>query len=161
MKQPWWRGSNGEWYVVIQGVLFAVVALAPRTWPGWPAWAYPWDRLGMAGGGVLLALGLALSGAGVLFLGRNLTPLPRPKESATLVQTGVYGVVRHPIYSGLIFMAFGWALVVQGWLTLGYALALFIFFDVKSRREERWLMEKFPAYADYQRRVRKLIPWVY
>ena len=54
-----------------------------------------------------------------------------------------------------------WALLVQGWLTLGYAALLFVFLDFKSRREEQWLAEKFPAYGDYQRRVRKLIPFVY
>ncbi len=157
----WWRGLNGEWYVVMQGVLFGVVLLAPRTVPGWPAWSSPWDGLALVCGGVLVVAGLALAGAGVLFLGRNLTPLPRPKESATLVQSGAYALVRHPIYSGLIFMAFGWALLVQGWLTLVYAVVLFAFFDIKSRREERWLAEKFADYAAYQRRVRKLLPWIY
>ncbi len=161
MSQPWWRGANGEWYVVAQGVLFGVVVLAPRTVPGWPAWSPPWDVVGLVAGAVLGLAGLALSGAGVLFLGRNLTPLPRPKESATLVQSGAYAVVRHPIYSGLILLAFAWALLVQGWLTLAYALAVFIFFDIKSRREERWLVEKFPDYAAYQQRVRKLLPWLY
>ena len=58
-------------------------------------------------------------------------------------------------------MALGWALYVQGWLTLGYVVALFVFLDAKSRREERWLAERFPAYADYQQRVRKLIPFLY
>jgi protein-S-isoprenylcysteine O-methyltransferase Ste14 len=77
------------------------------------------------------------------------------------VVTGPYRLVRNPIYSGLIFGAFGYALWVNGWLTLGYALLLFIFFDIKSRKEERWLAEKFPDYGAYQQRVRKLIPWVY
>ncbi len=42
-----------------------------------------------------------------------------------------------------------------------YVAALFVLLDVKSRREERWLVEKFPEYPAYQRRVRKLIPFVY
>ena len=58
-------------------------------------------------------------------------------------------------------MAIGFALSVQGWLTLFEALALAVFFDIKSRREEVWLAEHFPDYADYQRRVRKLIPFIY
>ena len=36
-----------------------------------------------------------------------------------------------------------------------------MFFDIKSRREERWLMARFPAYASYRKRVRKLIPLIY
>jgi protein-S-isoprenylcysteine O-methyltransferase Ste14 len=41
------------------------------------------------------------------------------------------------------------------------AAALFFFFDLKSRQEERWLAEAYAGYQDYQRRVRKLIPWIY
>jgi protein-S-isoprenylcysteine O-methyltransferase Ste14 len=36
-----------------------------------------------------------------------------------------------------------------------------VLLEVKSRREERWLREKFPEYAAYQRRVRRLIPFLY
>jgi protein-S-isoprenylcysteine O-methyltransferase Ste14 len=94
-------------------------------------------------------------------LGRNLTPLPYPKEDGQLVDRGAYGLVRHPIYSGGLALAFGWALVVHGLLTLGYAALLLVFLDVKSRREERWLCAKFPGYTGYQKRVSKLIPFVY
>ena len=62
---------------------------------------------------------------------------------------------------GLILAAFGYGLWVHGWLTLLYAAILFAFFDVKSRREERWLEERYADYPEYRRRVRKLIPWVY
>ncbi len=69
--------------------------------------------------------------------------------------------MRHPIYSGLIIGAAGWALINVSVITLVYALGLFVFFDAKSRREERMLAAKFPAYAAYQQRVRKLMPFVY
>ena len=75
--------------------------------------------------------------------------------------TGAYSLVRHPIYSGIIFMALGWAAWRHSWATAGYVLLLFAFFDVKSRREERWLGEKFHEYGAYRQRVRKLIPFVY
>jgi protein-S-isoprenylcysteine O-methyltransferase Ste14 len=42
-----------------------------------------------------------------------------------------------------------------------YVFTIIIFFDIKSRKEEECLKAKFAAYADYQGRVRKLIPWVY
>jgi protein-S-isoprenylcysteine O-methyltransferase Ste14 len=51
--------------------------------------------------------------------------------------------------------------MVSGWLTLLYVAALFALLDIKSRHEERWLAQKFPEYAAYQRRVRKLIPFLY
>jgi protein-S-isoprenylcysteine O-methyltransferase Ste14 len=160
-QTPWWKGPRGEWYVVGQTALFGLVLLGPRTGSGWPAWTFPYTWFGSIGGGVFLLLGGLLTLAGIFRLGTNLTPVPYPKEQARLVETGPYQLVRHPIYSGAIFMAFGWALWVHGWLTLVYALVLLIFFDLKARREEQWLKEKFPGYAAYQKRVRKLIPFVY
>jgi protein-S-isoprenylcysteine O-methyltransferase Ste14 len=65
------------------------------------------------------------------------------------------------MYGGGLVLGLGWALCTRGWLTLGYVAALFAFLDVKSRREEMWLVERFPTYVSYQRRVRKLIPFVY
>lgn len=77
------------------------------------------------------------------------------------MQTGAYAVVRHPIYAGVILMSLGWGLYQASWLVLLYAAALFVLFDLKSRREEVWLAERFAEYPEYQRRVKKLLPWVY
>jgi protein-S-isoprenylcysteine O-methyltransferase Ste14 len=160
-QTPWWKGTRGEWYVFAQVTLFVLVVFGPRTWSGWPTWTFPYTQFGSIGSGVLLLMGVCLVVAGIFKLGANLTAVPYPKEQATLVETGPYQLGRHPMYSGAIFMAFGWAFWVHGWLTIGYALILFVFFDVKSRREEQWLKEKFSGYVAYQKRVRKLIPFVY
>ena len=161
MKGSWWRGARGEWYVVAQGALFLVIVLAPGTMGGGPAWPAAVAGAATAAGVLLFAAGVALALAGTVSLGRNLTPLPHPKKDARLVVTGAFRLVRHPIYGGIILMAYGFALFRHAPLTLGYATVLFVFFDVKSRREERLLAAKFPGYADYRRRVRKLIPFLY
>ncbi len=160
-RKPWWKGARGEWFVVVQVVLMALVFLGPRTPAGRPAWPFPFPRACLVAGVALMVAGAGLLGAGLLRLGRGLTPLPYPKDRAVLVRTGPYALVRHPMYGGGLALALGWALYVQAWLTLGYALVLFAFLDVKSRREERWLVERFPEYEAYRRRVRKLIPFVY
>jgi hypothetical protein len=41
------------------------------------------------------------------------------------------------------------------------SFVLGVFFDAKARHEERWLRQQFPAYAGYERRVRRFIPWIY
>jgi protein-S-isoprenylcysteine O-methyltransferase Ste14 len=162
LTQPsWWKGSRGEWYVVVQVVLMLLVFLGPRTLPGWRLRPYPLAPLRVIAGGILMALGGLLLAAALVRLGPGLTPLPYPKDGAALVRTGPYGLVRHPMYGGGLMIAFGWALFVRGPLTLGYALLLLLLLEVKSRREERWLAERFPDYAEYQRRVPKLIPFVY
>jgi protein-S-isoprenylcysteine O-methyltransferase Ste14 len=158
---PSWRGSRGEWYVVGQVVLIAVVFLCPRTLPGLPAWPEPLARISLFAGAALAFAGIGLLLAGSFGLGPNLTPLPFPRADAILVQTGPYRIVRHPMYAGGIALAYGWALFVRGWLTLGYATVLLVFLEVKASREERWLSDRFPDYPDYQRRVRKLIPFIH
>jgi len=158
---PWWKGIRGEWYVVVQVALFVLVVFGPRIWTGVPDWTFPYTLFGSIAGGVLLFTGGLLSLVGVFKLGDNLTVLPRPKDEATLAVTGPYRIVRHPIYSGVILMAFGWAFWLHSWLTIGYAIILSIFLDVKSRREEEWLKERFSDYAAYRKRVRKLIPFIY
>ena len=158
---PWWRGSRGEWYVVAQVLLIGVVFLGPRTLPGLPAWPAPLARISVPAGAVIALAGFGLLLAGLFRLGPNLTPLPYPTSRATLIQTGPYRLVRHPMYAGGIALAYGWALFVCGWLTLAYATVLLLFLEVKATREERWLTETFPDYPAYQRRVRKLIPFVH
>ncbi len=159
--RPWWKGTRGEWLVAVQVFLMGLVFLGPRTLSGRPAAPFPFARACTVAGGVLMAAGCLLLIAGIAGLGRGLTPLPHPREGARLIKTGAFALVRHPMYSGGLVLALGWALHVRSWLTLGYALALFVALDIKSRREEKWLAEKFPAYAAYRRRVRKLIPFVY
>jgi protein-S-isoprenylcysteine O-methyltransferase Ste14 len=160
-RPGWWKGARGEWLVVVQVALMALVFIGPRAVGGRSAWTFPFPSASPIVGGILMVLGGAFFLAGLLRLGRRLTPLPYPKDGATLIETGPYALVRHPMYAGGLVLGFGWALLVRSWLTLGYVLVLFAFLDFKSRREERWLTERFPAYAGYRKRVRKLIPFIY
>ena len=110
----------------------------------------------------ILGLGaLILIIKGLIDLGKNLTPLPYPIENGELVQTGIYGIVRHPLYSGIIFAAFGWTIFQFSLSHLIATAILLIFFDIKSSREETWLSDKYPHYSEYRQRVKKLIPGIY
>jgi protein-S-isoprenylcysteine O-methyltransferase Ste14 len=160
-KTSWWQGERGEWFVLGQFALMLLVLLGPRTLPGQAGWSLPFAPARQVAGGMLIAAGGALALAATRRIGRGLTPMPYPKDHAPLIQGGPFAFVRHPIYSGLIVGSFGFALMMNGWLTFVYVAALFVLLDVKSRREERWLVQKFAAYRDYQRRVRKLVPFVY
>jgi protein-S-isoprenylcysteine O-methyltransferase Ste14 len=133
----------------------------PRTWRGWPSWAFPSGTFVWIGGAVLMLGGGCLATAGLLKLGVGATGLQRFAAGAGLQQSGAFCVVRHPMYCGMILAAFGWALIRQGWLTLGYAALLSVLLDLKSQREEERLLAKFPEYASYRQRVCKFIPFVY
>jgi protein-S-isoprenylcysteine O-methyltransferase Ste14 len=112
-------------------------------------------------GGVLFAIGTFFGVAGVRHLGRNRTPYPEPLADAELVTAGVYAVVRHPLYASLIYAGFGWALIWSSHAALLIATIALGFFTAKARTEERHLRDRFPAYTDYARRVKRLLPGVW
>jgi protein-S-isoprenylcysteine O-methyltransferase Ste14 len=158
---PWWRGARGEWWVAAQFPLLALAFALPHRLPPAPPWPPGTGAARDAAGVLLLAAGGVLFAAGVFRLGRNLTPLPRPRDTAALVTTGVYAVVRHPLYGGVVLASLGNVLRGPSPLALLLALLVFVFFDRKASREEAWLAERFPDYAVYRRRVKKFIPWLY
>jgi protein-S-isoprenylcysteine O-methyltransferase Ste14 len=155
--QDWIRNTRGEWYVLAQGVLVLSVLLAPTLDGTSPSLATTTTVVGS----ILCVIGLALAAFGARSLGPGVSPFPRPRDGAHLVETGVYAIVRHPIYSGLTLFALGYSLIWMSVAALVSTAALFVLLDMKSRREERWLQLKFDSYGRYQARVRRLIPFVY
>lgn len=107
---------------------------------------------------VLLA-GLLLAWRSVRALGANLTPGVEPLAHASLVTSGPYRYIRHPIYTAVILILTGYTLVL-GNVLLGAAVFLgaLVYFEGKARAEERWLRQRMPEYTDYARRVPRLIP---
>jgi protein-S-isoprenylcysteine O-methyltransferase Ste14 len=146
---------GGLWVAGQSGLLFAVVIL------GVVFHGDEKNLLIMAGGAVFFVIALGCGLAGTVALGRNLTPFPKPSTRTQLVQSGIYGLMRHPLYTAVFCASAGWALVWQSWPALLATLALALFFDAKARREERWLRQQFPEYASYEQRVRRFIPWIY
>lgn len=154
---PWGAGARGEWWVVGQMLQLAALVLAPARW----TWGGAPRTAGTAAGLAVLAAGLTLAARGVRDLGPNLTSFPRPRARAVLVRTGVYARVRHPIYGGLVLAAFGWALLRASGLHLLLATVLAVYLTLKSAVEEAYLTARFPEYAEYRTRTRRLIPGLY
>jgi protein-S-isoprenylcysteine O-methyltransferase Ste14 len=150
-------GPHGEGWFAAQIVLGAAALAAGRAGPEWGGTARTATLL--AGVAVMAAGGL-LALRGLLDLGTNLTPFPKPLERAQLVDCGVYGLARHPIYGGLITGAVGWGLATASVAALLAAAAFALFFYLKSRREERWLAERYEGYAAYRARTRRFVPWL-
>jgi protein-S-isoprenylcysteine O-methyltransferase Ste14 len=148
--------SRGAGWVMVQVLLLALIAFAPQV--SLP-WANTWISVFL--GLITLVLGLILLFASILNLGKNLTPFPRPLPDSQLVTTGVYSLVRHPMYFSAILVCLGFSLLTTNPIRLGLTGILFVFFDAKSRHEETWLKQKFPDYSNYQKRVKKLVPWLY
>ena len=152
-------GRRGGGWVAAQLVLLAAILFSALLGVGWPASLAP---LAYLLGGLLLALGAALLVAGGIGLGPALTPFPAPRAGSGLRTTGVYSLVRHPMYGGGILIGAGWSIVFATVLGVALTVALAVFADLKSRREELWLEQSHPDYADYRSRTRhRLIPFVW
>lgn len=151
--------ERGGLWVLAQLPVLLLAAVIP-VWSGAARFepTHPVQGIGT----VLTAAGLVMATLGLVHLGKALTPFPRPLEHASLRSGGVYALVRHPIYSGLLLSTVGWAL---WWLSapgLAYAALVALFFDRKAAREEAWLEAKYnEQYAAYRKRVRKFLPWIY
>jgi protein-S-isoprenylcysteine O-methyltransferase Ste14 len=143
-------------------VLAALLFAAPHRLPAWL------DRRFLPPGALLSSLGLCLIAAGLALaawarahLGRNWSGTVTLKESHSLIATGPYRLVRHPIYSGLLLALLGTALVIGERRGLfGLALAVFAFI-YRSRVEEARLRDTFPEYEEYRRRTKALVPFIY
>lgn len=123
----------------------------------------------MAEGPALALASVALVLAGLLVaywarlhIGRNWSGQVMVKVGHTLITSGPYRWIRHPIYAGMTLALVGTALAsgaLYGFL--GLALILFGFL-VRVRQEERLMRETFPGeYVEYSRHSARLIPGIY
>jgi protein-S-isoprenylcysteine O-methyltransferase Ste14 len=152
-------GPRGEGWLFLQLVLLLAIVAAAMALP------LPVDssveQIARVVGLVILVGGLVVFGLGIVTLGSSLSPLPAPMPSAELVERGIYRFIRHPIYTGLIVAALGGSIYTVSPLALGLTALLAVVLDLKSRREEVWLRERFPGYKAYAARTRKFIPGIY
>ncbi len=142
----------GYGWVVVQIALFVLYGLA-LAWGASASWGV-WRWLGAP----LVAMGAWVGLAALRMHGRKLTPLPEPNPALGLLRSGVYAVIRHPMYTGLLLCAFGLAILLQKPLGVAMAVALTVFFNLKAREEERRLLRCYPEYADYQRTTGRFLP---
>ncbi len=121
---------------------------------------YPWASWQFWLGALVTAAGLGFTVWARLDLGRNWSGTVTIKQDHDLVTTGPYALVRHPIYTGLLF-AFGGSVLARGeWRgVLALAIAWLALWR-KLGLEERWMAEVFgERYAAYRQRVPALIPF--
>jgi protein-S-isoprenylcysteine O-methyltransferase Ste14 len=112
-------------------------------------------------GYLLFILGLITCTIAFFQLGSSFTPFVKPKEQGDLKTTGIYSIVRHPMYLGVMMLAFGWSLI---WGTLLGIILSFLFFfvlDRKASEEEKLLTQKYFEYIEYKKHVKKMIPFIY
>ena len=151
-------GPRGEGWVALQFVLFWLIATAAIIAVGQQG--LPPLELRLLRTATVVA-GLSIAGWAVRTLGSSMTVLPRPKEQHELITRGPFRWLRHPVFSGVVLTALGACVISGSWIALAFTLCLCVLFDLKARREEVWLAQRYPQYLDYRSRARKFIPGVY
>jgi protein-S-isoprenylcysteine O-methyltransferase Ste14 len=146
---------GGLWIAAQNTLTVAVLFLAPLFRGPWQGPVATIVGIGLVGVGGWFGIG------GVRALGRNRTAYPMPLEDASLVQHGVYAIVRHPLYSSLMFVSLGWTMWWGSWAGLAASAALTLVLNAKAVREERWLRDRYPEYPSYEQRVKRFVPGVW
>lgn len=112
-------------------------------------------------GNVLVAVGLVLAQAVVFqnsFAGASI----RVEDEQPLVSTGLYGLVRHPMYFGAVLMMFGTPLALGSYWALLVSILAVPIFGVRIADEEKMLRAELDGYDEYARKVRyRLLPYVW
>ncbi len=148
--------QRGGIWVGLQFLLFLAILFSPQIK------SLPIPLTARYIGLFALATGLSLIFFSIIHLGKSGTPFPRPRRGAKLITTGLYRFVRHPTYASVTLAALGWSIWRSNALSLFFSFLLLIFFEFKSRLEEKWLLEMFPEYDTYLKHVKyKFIPGVY
>ncbi len=142
-------------YVVVVAICAAIVSLGYGYFHALvfdAAWA---RYLGLA----VLVASTVLSLWARFALGTMWSVAPEVGGDRRLRTSGPYGVTRHPIYSGLLGMLLGTALLVGGHELVALVAVGLVVFEVKIHQEERLMVATFPReYPDYRRRVPQLVP---
>ncbi len=149
---------RGGGWVAVQGMLLLAIAVSLSIGPQLGAL-----RMGrMIVGAVLALSGAVLAAVAIASHPQAVSATPAPVRGRPLVEDGIYGLVRHPIYGGVAIACAGLAVFTGRPLALLASLVLAIFFSRKAAHEESLLERAYPQYADYAARVpRRMIPWVW
>jgi len=153
------RGNR--WVLAAFGVIGLLLAYLPAYTDRTDVWTLDGDAVRWLGV-VLFAAGGALRIWPVFVLGRRFSGLVAIQPGHTLVTSGVYGVIRHPSYLGLLVNSLGWALAFRsgvGVLLTAFAIPPLI---ARIHAEERLLSAQFgDAYDAYRSRTSRLLPGIY
>jgi protein-S-isoprenylcysteine O-methyltransferase Ste14 len=153
------RGNR--WVITAFGLIGLLDAYLPACADRNEFWTIDGDAIRWLGV-VLFAAGGALRLWPVFVLGNRFSGLVAIQAGHTLVTNGVYGVIRHPSYLGLLVNSLGWGLAFHSWVGVLLTALIIPPLLARIRAEERLLRAQFgDEYRAYCARTSRLLPGLY
>jgi protein-S-isoprenylcysteine O-methyltransferase Ste14 len=123
---------------------------------------YHWNTF-FAIGAILTIVGLFIRIRSILTLKQHFTYTVTKIENHELIETGIYKTIRHPGYLGQLLIFIGVATSMSNWLSIVLMIIpVLIGFLYRIRVEEQFMIVQMgQKYIDYQKRTKRLIPWIY
>ncbi len=153
--------TGNRWIIVPILVIGFLLAWLPAYTDRRDIWTIDGDAvryLGLA----LFVVGSVLRLAPVFVLGRRFSGLVAIQEGHQLVTDGLYRVIRHPSYLGLLLGLFGWDLIFRSAIGVLVSLPMILPLVARMNSEEALLESEFgEVYSDYRRRTWRLLPFLY
>jgi len=152
-----------KWLVILSGSISVPFLIVVPPWE-FAHFSGPIPRAGVTAwiGIVLFAIGIILQSIAMWQLRSYYTVRLGVRTGQKLVTTGLYRRIRHPGYLSYLISLLGISLAMSSLGMLMFNILIFLFIRTRIRGEEKMLLEEFGGqYADYMRRTRKLIPFLY
>lgn len=159
-QEPFFKRFLFYWFPII----VALALLGPGKWYGDSMlrenFVEHTDTVGLIGL-TLAALGAAVALWSRVLLGKNWSIAVQQKEGHELIKRGPYRVVRHPIYSGLLLLFTGHALIVGDYRAILAVIIVFVSFWFKLKKEEDVLTKVFgDRYTQYKKETKAIVPFI-
>jgi protein-S-isoprenylcysteine O-methyltransferase Ste14 len=123
--------------------------------------SHSFPALWFGAGCTVLAGGIILRITALLQLGSSFSTKVERSEGQKLHTTGIYGLIRHPLYCATLLQVLGTGFMLHSLVAFILLPFCLIGIMIRIRKEERFMAAEFPEYRDYIKKSCRLVPWVY
>jgi protein-S-isoprenylcysteine O-methyltransferase Ste14 len=147
-------------FIRIGGLVLWLSPLVYLVNPNWMAWSKiglpDWSRWLGVGLGLLCVIGIYWLFSSI---GSGITPTSATRRQHTLVTSGPYRWVRHPLYTVGSFLFISFGMMADNWFIAGLGILAFIGMAIRTPKEEANLIEKFgDEYREYMKHTGRFLP---
>ena len=160
------KSKRGRIDILLLSLMWLGSVILPVLWVSTPLFSFADYQLHAAQyavGVVLFSLGLWLFHRSHVDLSTNWSVSLDIRENHSLITSGVYRSIRHPMYSAILLQAFGQTLIAPNWIVGSFYISAFILmFSFRVGPEEQMMLEQFGnRYAIYMTKSQRLIPGIW